>query len=63
VLVGDGRKPLLHEIEDDPVGLLGVPFPGLPTGTSLGEEGSEGGGKPVEGDLKELDLLRRDVGR
>jgi hypothetical protein len=27
------------------------------------EEGGEGGGKAVEGDLKELDLLRRDVGR
>jgi hypothetical protein len=63
VLVGYGRKPLLREVEDDPVGLLGVPFPSLPAGTSLSEEGGEGGGKAVEGDLKELDLLRRDVGR
>jgi hypothetical protein len=64
VFVGDGRKPVLRKVDDDPVGLLGVPFSGLPAGAaSVGEEGGERGGKAVEGDLKELDLLRRDVGR
>jgi hypothetical protein len=61
VYVGDGREPVVREVDDDPVGLIAVPFPA--GGAGLGEETSERRGETVEGDLEELGLLRRDVGR
>ena len=52
VLVGDGRKPLLCEVEDDPVGLLGVPFPGLPAGTASARKTSKGAARPSKAILR-----------
>ncbi|KAK8459120.1 hypothetical protein SEVIR_2G078650v4 [Setaria viridis] len=62
MLVGDGREPVVLEVDDDSVRPPAAPFPGLlPAGR--GEETGERRGEAIEGDLEQLDLLRRDIGR
>ena len=63
MVLGDGREPVVGEVNQDPVGLLAKASRAILAGARLGEKAREWCGETIERHLEQLDLLRRDVGR